>query len=162
MRLLLKYLRPHYPLIALALVLAGVLLVQTAVAALLALATAQGALGRGGVLALSMVLGAARAFQMPASQALLPLLVDLRMLPRALALSSVALQGAIIAGPALGGALYAAGGWLDAHRSAAGTAAATGPAAGGCDGPCDRPAGRADASTHFGLGGLRCVSGPWW
>ncbi|WP_423228552.1 MFS transporter [Pseudaquabacterium inlustre] len=105
-------------------VLAGVLLAQVLVATLLSVATAQGALGRGGVLALSMVLGAARAFQMPASQALLPLLVELAVLPRALALSSVALQGAIIAGPALGGALYAAGSWLDASHTSAGTAAA--------------------------------------
>ncbi|MDT7836330.1 MFS transporter [Aquabacterium sp. OR-4] len=105
-------------------VLAAVLLAQAVVAALLALATAHGALGRSGVLALSVVLGAARAFQMPASQALLPLLVDLALLPRALALSSVALQGAIIAGPALGGALYATGGWLQAgHAATAGAAA---------------------------------------
>ncbi len=111
-------------------VLAGVLLAQAAVAVLLALATAQGALGRSGVLALSMVLGAARAFQMPASQALLPLLVDLPQLPRALALSAVALQGAIIAGPALGGGLYALGGWLGgAHGSGPGGALAGGQTA---------------------------------
>lgn len=117
-------------------VLAGVLLAQALVAVLLALATAQGALGRSGVLGLSMVLGAARAFQMPASQALLPLLVDLPQLPRALALSSVALQGAIIAGPALGGGLYALGGWLSggpgggpARALSAGASAAAGAAA---------------------------------
>jgi MFS family permease len=50
-----------------------------------------------------------RAFQMPAQQALTPLLVPQDLLPRALAFSSAGLQGAIIAGPALGGALYAAG-----------------------------------------------------
>ena len=54
-----------------------------------------------------MLLGAVRAYQMPASQALLPQLVGLDALPRALALSATALQGAVIAGPALGGFAYA-------------------------------------------------------
>ncbi len=52
-------------------------------------------------------MGALRAFQMPASQALLPQLVPFDRLPQALALSATALQGAIIGRPALGGALYA-------------------------------------------------------
>jgi predicted MFS family arabinose efflux permease len=56
-----------------------------------------------------VVLGAVRALQMPAQQALTPLLVPAALLPRALAFSSAGLQGAIIAGPALGGLIYAAG-----------------------------------------------------
>ncbi|WP_395699262.1 MFS transporter [Aquabacterium sp.] len=88
-------------------VLAMALAVQAAVALVLAGASQQQVLGRNGVLLLSMVLGAVRAFQMPAAQALLPQLVGLDRLPRALALSSTALQGAIIGGPALGGVLYA-------------------------------------------------------
>lgn len=105
-------------------VLAGVLALQVLVALAMAVATAQGVLGRSGVLALSVLLGAARAFQMPSSQALLPQLVPLTALPRALALSSVALQGAIITGPALGGGLYALGprlaaGSLDAAHAGA-------------------------------------------
>ncbi|MBP6899711.1 MAG: MFS transporter [Burkholderiaceae bacterium] len=100
-------------------VLAAVLALQVLVAVAMAWATAQGVLGRSGVLALSVLLGAARAFQMPSSQALLPQLVPLAALPRALALSSVALQGAIIAGPALGGGLYALGPWLAGGGSAA-------------------------------------------
>ncbi|MBT2323581.1 MFS transporter [Variovorax paradoxus] len=61
------------------------------------------------LLGLSLVLGAVRAFQMPAQQALTPLLVPPLMLPRAMAFSSAGMQGAIIGGPALGGLLFAAG-----------------------------------------------------
>jgi MFS family permease len=55
------------------------------------------------------VLGAVRAFQMPAQQSLTPMLVPPLMLPRAMAFSSAGMQGAIIGGPALGGLLFAAG-----------------------------------------------------
>jgi MFS family permease len=61
------------------------------------------------LLGLSVVLGAVRAFQMPAQQALTPMLVPPLMLPRAMAFSSAGMQGAIIGGPALGGLLFAAG-----------------------------------------------------
>ncbi len=61
------------------------------------------------LLGLSLVLGAVRAFQMPAQQALTPLLVPPLLLPRAMAFSSAGLQGAIIGGPALGGLLFVAG-----------------------------------------------------
>jgi len=64
---------------------------------------------RGLLLGLSLVLGAVRAFQMPAQQALTPLLVPPMMLPRAMAFSSAGMQGAIIGGPALGGLLFVAG-----------------------------------------------------
>jgi MFS family permease len=64
---------------------------------------------RGLLLGLSVVLGAVRAFQMPAQQALTPMLVPPLMLPRAMAFSSAGMQGAIIGGPALGGLLFAAG-----------------------------------------------------
>ena len=90
-------------------VLAAVQALQVVVAGALTLASVGGALGRDGVLLLSMLLGAARAFQMPASQALLPQLVPRGQLPRALALSATVLQAAVIGGPALGGALYAGG-----------------------------------------------------
>ena len=56
------------------------------------------------LLGISLALGAVRAFQMPVQQALTPLLVPTQVLPRALAFSSAGMQGAIIAGPALGGA----------------------------------------------------------
>ena len=61
------------------------------------------------LLGLSVVLGAVRAFQMPAQQSLTPMLVPPLMLPRAMAFSSAGMQGAIIGGPALGGLLFAAG-----------------------------------------------------
>ncbi|MEO8248023.1 MAG: MFS transporter [Burkholderiales bacterium] len=61
------------------------------------------------LLGLSVALGAARAFQMPAQQALTPLLVPTSMLARAMAFSSAGLQAAIIGGPALGGLLFAVG-----------------------------------------------------
>ena len=83
--------------------------VQVATALLLAAAGAGGFASRGLLLAVSVLLGGVRAFQMPAQQALTPLLVPTELLPRALAFSSAGLQGAIIAGPAVGGLLYAAG-----------------------------------------------------
>jgi predicted MFS family arabinose efflux permease len=55
------------------------------------------------------VLGVARAFQMPAQQALTPLLVPPSLLQRAISVASVGMQIAIVGGPALGGVLYAAG-----------------------------------------------------
>ncbi len=64
---------------------------------------------RGLLLGLSLVLGAVRAFQMPAQQALTPLLVPPGMLSRAMAFSSAGMQGAIIGGPALGGLRFVAG-----------------------------------------------------
>jgi MFS family permease len=82
---------------------------QMLAALALAAASAGGLATRGGLLAASLLLGAVRAFQMPAQQALTPMLVPAALLPRALAFSSAGLQGAIIAGPALGGAVYAAG-----------------------------------------------------
>ena len=61
------------------------------------------------LLYMSVGLGMAKAFQMPAQQSLVPLLVPAAMLPRALAFSSGGMQVAIIGGPALGGAIYVAG-----------------------------------------------------
>jgi MFS family permease len=61
------------------------------------------------LLGLSVALGTVKAFQMPASQSLAPLLVPPAMLPRALAFSSSAMQASIIVGPALGGFIYVAG-----------------------------------------------------
>ena len=61
------------------------------------------------LLALSVVLGTSKAFQMPAQQALVPLLVPPTLLARALAFSSAGMQLAVIGGPAIGGLLYVAG-----------------------------------------------------
>jgi hypothetical protein len=102
------------------------------VATALTLGSGAGWMSRGALLLASVALGALRAWQMPAGQALLPQLVPLARLPQALALSSTALQGAIIGGPALGGLVYGAapalGGWAvdSASGAAAGAAAVYG------------------------------------
>ena len=54
-------------------------------------------------------IGSVRAFQGPALQALLPNLVGLELLPKAIALGSASRQFATIAGPALGGILFLGG-----------------------------------------------------
>lgn len=85
------------------------LLGQALVAAVLLQATWADDLSRDLLLWLSLVMGAIRAFQMPASQALLPALVSPSLLPRAMAFSSAGLQAAILGGPALGGFVFALG-----------------------------------------------------
>jgi MFS family permease len=61
------------------------------------------------VYAVVAALGAAHAFVMPAAASLVPNLVPARDFPNAVALNSSVFQGASIAGPALGGLLYALG-----------------------------------------------------
>lgn len=75
-------------------------------ALVLAIGTFYGFLTRDLILGLVVVLGAARAFEAPTLQALLPRLVPLPVLPRAVAGSASANQTATIAGPAMGGVLY--------------------------------------------------------
>ncbi|HEY2256258.1 MAG TPA: MFS transporter [Variovorax sp.] len=82
---------------------------QGAVGLVLLLAVRGGHDSRALLLGLSLMLGTVRAFQMPAQQALTPMLVSPLMLPRAMAFSSAGMQGAIIGGPALGGFLFVAG-----------------------------------------------------
>lgn len=90
-------------------IFAACMLAQAAVALLLVAATQGGFATRELILAISVVLGVARAFQMPAQQALTPLLVPQELLQGAIALSSSGMQVAIICGPALGGLLYVTG-----------------------------------------------------
>ena len=90
-------------------IVAACVLAQGLVAAVLVVATLGGWVSRDWLLWLSVVLGTARAFQMPAQQALTPVLVPPAMLPRALAFSSAGMQAAIIGGPALGGVIFVAG-----------------------------------------------------
>ncbi|MBI3350544.1 MAG: MFS transporter [Burkholderiales bacterium] len=94
------------------LLLTSSLSLQLAAAACLALASGGGWVGSPLILLLSVLLGCARALQMPAQQALMPTLVPPVLLPRAVAAASSTMQAAIIAGPALGGALYALGPWV--------------------------------------------------
>jgi len=91
------------------LVLAGALVLQVLVAGVLAWASAAGTVSRELILLFCVVIGIARALQMPAQQALLPSLVTPEVLPRALAVSSSVMQVAVIGGPALGGFVYGAG-----------------------------------------------------
>ncbi len=81
--------------------------IQSVAMALLALGTATGFLTRDLILSLVVLIGAARAFEAPTAQALLPNLVPPAILQRAIAGSTSANQAAMIAGPALGGILYA-------------------------------------------------------
>lgn len=71
------------------------------------LAMGHEALSREFLLWISLVLGIVRAFQNPAQQAILPTLVDQHHLPRAMALNSMGYQASVMAGPAIGGLLFA-------------------------------------------------------
>jgi MFS family permease len=90
-------------------IFAACMLAQAGIALLMVAAVQGGFATRALILAISVALGVARAFQMPAQQALTPLLVPPELLQRAIALSSSGMQVALICGPALGGALYATG-----------------------------------------------------
>jgi MFS family permease len=90
-------------------IFAACILAQAVVAVLLVASTHAGLTTRELILGLSVVLGMTRAFQMPAQQALTPLLVPQALLQRAISLSSVVIQIAIIGGPAVGGLLYTTG-----------------------------------------------------
>ncbi|WP_321798300.1 MFS transporter [Caballeronia sp. J97] len=80
---------------------------QAVTAALLVVSTATHSVTREVLLGLSLVLGAIRPFQMAGQQALLPMLVPPSLLARSMALSTVVQQISVIAGPALGGVLFA-------------------------------------------------------
>lgn len=71
------------------------------------------------IFAVLVLLGTLRAFKSPASSALVPWIVTGDALPRAIALSSTTYQVGTIAGPALGGAIYAMGGPTTAYVTAA-------------------------------------------
>jgi len=61
------------------------------------------------VFAVMVLFGTARAFAMPAGQALLPNLVPPELFPRAVAIHSSTWQVSVIVGPAIGGLVYLAG-----------------------------------------------------
>ena len=90
-------------------VLGASLALQAVVALVLAWGSARGWVERELILAMSVAIGVARALQAPAQQAMLPSLVPIVQLPRATALSSSAMQIAVIGGPALGGFVYTLG-----------------------------------------------------
>ncbi len=82
---------------------------QALVAGVLVFASATDSASRELIFLMAFVLGAARAFEMPATQALLPNVVPKELFPRAVAASASAMQAATIVAPALGGLLYAFG-----------------------------------------------------
>ncbi len=84
-------------------------IVKAICAALFALGTLRGWLGRDTILALILITGTARAFEAPTLHTIVPGLVPRQLLPRAIAASATAQQTAIICGPALGGFLYVLG-----------------------------------------------------
>jgi MFS family permease len=89
---------------------ASVCQVGKALAALaLAVGTAQGWLDREAMFAILFLSGTARAFEIPTMHALLPSVVPMALLPRAIAASASAQQTAVICGPSIGGLLYAFG-----------------------------------------------------
>lgn len=81
------------------------LLVQAATAVWLTVGTTRGLVTRDHLLWASLLLGGARAFQMPALQAMTPATVPPHLLSRATAATSTATQASVIFGPALGGLL---------------------------------------------------------
>lgn len=83
--------------------------VETIAALGLCIGSAAARIDAATIFVLVFVIGAARAFEMPTMQALLPTLVPEPILARAIAANATASQAAIIAGPALGGLLYVAG-----------------------------------------------------
>ena len=82
---------------------------QALVALALLIGSTSDSISRELIFVLAFLLGLARTFEMPATQALLPNVVPLDLFPRAVAASATAMQAATIIAPALGGLLYALG-----------------------------------------------------
>jgi len=78
-------------------------------AMVLALGSRGGWLSAGSILAIVFLIGAARAFEGPSMQSLMPALVPKELFPKAAAWSAAATETAFIIGPAVGGFLYLAG-----------------------------------------------------
>src|SRR5262245_26078599 len=84
-------------------------IVKAAAVIALALGSVGGWLTRELMFTFLFVVGVARAFEMPTIHAILPDIVPQTVLPRAIAAPASAQQTAIIAGPAIGGAIYLLG-----------------------------------------------------
>jgi MFS family permease len=82
---------------------------EALIAVAMAVASLSGRINPEHIFVFVALIGATRAFETPTLQALLPSVVMPRQLPRAVALSSSAVQAAIIIGPAIGGFAYVAG-----------------------------------------------------
>ncbi len=84
-------------------------IVKVLMLAMLATGTAMGWLTREWMFAFLLITSTARAFETPTMQALLPSIVPVTILPRAIAASATAQQTAIVSGPVIGGVLYLLG-----------------------------------------------------
>jgi MFS family permease len=84
-------------------------LFQAAGVTVLAVGSFSGWISKESILVLAFCIGTGRTFQMPAQQALLPLLVTPDEFPRATAMAASSMEAAAIFGPALGGILYILG-----------------------------------------------------
>jgi len=82
---------------------------QALIALALVIGSSTDNVSRDMIFVLAFLLGSARAFEMPTTQALLPNIVPTELFPRAVAASASAMQTATIVAPALGGFLYAFG-----------------------------------------------------
>jgi MFS family permease len=91
--------------------------IESAMAALLLTAAASGLVSRELILGLACVMGGARAFELTAMQSIVPSLVPLPLVPRAVAGSATANQSATIIGPAVGGFIIYALGPLAVYAS---------------------------------------------
>jgi len=89
------------------LVFSGSIVAEAVVAGLLLLVTIGGAHQLWAFVALAALTGVTAAFGSPAARSLVPELVPTELLAGALALRSIAFQAATVAGPALGGLLFA-------------------------------------------------------
>jgi MFS family permease len=91
------------------LVLLACQIIEAIAAAALLIGVLTGVTSRELILGVAFILGIARAFEVTAMQIMVPGLVPLPLVPRAVAGSATANQAATITGPALGGFLYALG-----------------------------------------------------
>ena len=88
------------------------------VATVLAVTSYLGMLNLPLIFVLAALHGAARVFLGPSMSSIAPNIVPPRLLPRAIAMSSIAWQGATVMGPAAGGFLFAEARWLPHALSA--------------------------------------------
>jgi MFS family permease len=85
------------------------LVIEALTAVFLLIGSINGWLGREEILLAAALIGACRAFEGPTANALLPQLVSRYVLPRAVSMSTTAIQTALILGPSIGGLLLGFG-----------------------------------------------------
>ena len=85
------------------------LVIEALTAVFLLIGSINGWLGREEILLAAALIGACRAFEGPTANALLPQIVSRYVLPRAVSMSTTAIQTALILGPSIGGLLLGFG-----------------------------------------------------